>query len=174
MAYRSNSVFLSSYLPKIWNLVVVFHAFYISVYNFRYEESRDQVNMVCKIFTNDLNAGISHQINRLFDVEKFDKSDQNRFINAYVNSKTSILINGHLIFFKLQKIEITGEGLTSIVQCYFVANEVPSIQTLTVTSDLLLEVFDDQVNIVHLDIRDESKIFNLDKRVRTLKWSHQR
>ena len=142
------------------------HAFYVSVYSVNFDNDRKEVKIVCKVFTNDLEDAVKKEnaISHLSIHIQSDQQTRKRIVN-YILQKTKITLNNKPKILIFDHFSWEGSGITETTLCHFKIKNVSDVKTFGIDTNLLTELYDDQVNIVHVRIGSEKKALNLDKRV---------
>ena len=142
------------------------HAFYVSVYSVNFDDGLQEVRVVCKMFTNDLEDAVKKK-NSISDLSINAGSNQQTMekIVNYILQKTKITLNSKPKTLIFDYISWEGEGITQTTLCHFKINNIPYIKSFGIDTDLLTELYDDQVNIINVRVGDKRKVLNLDKRV---------
>jgi hypothetical protein len=125
----------------------VLHPYYISVTEVEYIPEKKEIQVACKIFSDDFEEAL-HLANgrKVKLLESFQSSSTDSIIFRYLKQHLQLNADGRNIQLQWEGKELQGEA----VWCYLSANQV-SVQTqLAVTNDLLVHYREDQVNIVHL------------------------
>lgn len=82
-------------------------------------------------------------------------------IMTYLQEKTRIEVNGEPVQYRLLRKESNFPALT----CYLkVSPDITDIQSLTVENTMMLELFDDQRNMVHVKLPQKKGSMILDKK----------
>ncbi|MEZ4775940.1 MAG: DUF6702 family protein [Bacteroidia bacterium] len=138
------SVFLLFFL-----LSAASHPFYLSVTEIDYNTDNQSLEVSIKLFTDNLNQALIKQGNSPETAgETTDIQVQN-----YLKEKLVVTVNGKPVEFEF----LGKEVLPDVTWCYLEGKNIPAIKNIKVKNLMLLEVFDSQKNIVHLDIAGRKK-----------------
>lgn len=143
------------------------HAFYVSVYSVNFDNGLQEVSVVCKVFTNDLEDAVKKK-NSIPDLSINAESNQEimgKIVN-YILQKTKITLNHKPKTLIFDHFSWEGSGITQTTLCHFKIKSISSVKSFGINTDLLTELYDDQVNIVNVRVGDKRKAINLDKRVK--------
>ena len=151
------SIFLSIWL----------HPFHVSVCEIEHNPENRSLQITQRIFIDDLEEGINLKYDSDYDL--FDPHDReliNEKIGAYLLENFSIYLNGK----KVAMNYLGHEADTEAVWCYIEVDKVKKVETIEVHNTLLMEVFADQANIVHITYSGQVKSIQLagDKRFEEL------
>jgi len=130
------------------------HKYYLSVTDLVYNEEKQSVQMITRLFYDDLENVLQERYDE--DIIVDASSDQellDKYLAKYFTAKLKLTING-----TPQKLQYIGkEYEDDYVVCYTEVQGVLSIEDFTVESTLLLDLFIDQKNMVHTDILGKKK-----------------
>ncbi|MDN5216654.1 hypothetical protein QQ020_31585 [Fulvivirgaceae bacterium BMA12] len=142
------------------------HAFYVSVYAVNFSPDRQELNVTCKVFTNDLEDAVKKKnaITAL-SIDAGSSRNTKKMVSDYVLERTKIILNDTPAEMIFSHLSWEGAGITETTLCHFKITGVTHIETIEIYSKLLTELYDDQVNIVNVRVGDKRKALNLDKRV---------
>jgi hypothetical protein len=125
------------------------HDFHVSITEIHYNPEARALEIAIKIFTDDLEAGLEGlgaPILRLGTPREDPSADS--LLKRYLDNRFQISIEG-----KLLKNRFLGKEMESdATWCYIEIADVPRPATLTVHNRILLERFEDQANLVNLDV----------------------
>ena len=136
------------------------HKFYVSVTNMQYDEEEQGFQITTRIFIDDLEDLLEtrYELNARLGTE-IEDPQSGPLIEKYLSTKIRIKINGELQNF----IYLGREYKDDLIVCYM---ELPGISladlsTIEVENNLLMELFEEQQNVVHIRIGGEKKSFIL-------------
>ena len=132
------------------------HKFYISVTNVDYSEKDQSVQIITRMFIDDMNAVIKERygIPSKLGTDRESTIDR-EYLEKYLRTKFLVEINGETV-----KYDFIGEKYdTDMVICYI---EVPNVSLKTlkqiaVVNEVLTDIYDDQQNVVHFKINGKKK-----------------
>ena len=146
------SIFLSSFLllsagPK--------HDYHVSVTQMQYNPAQKSFEVSIRLFTDDLEKGLSMDNGkRAFVVKNDDQNDQ--FVERYI-SKTFLLVDAQK---KTSALKYLGKEQEE--DATWVYLEIPfqgGLAGYKLQNTILMEVFDDQVNMTNLKFSSDKKTF---------------
>lgn len=151
---RYSFVLLINYLSGIY-----FHDFHVSVVNIEFDKSEQVLEISQRLFINDfesiLSVTDSTKVDIILDFEKEKTKDS---IKDYVLSHTQITVNG-----KIAELNYLGAKLDGDVIVVFIESpNVKKIKSLSIENTLFMEVFTDQVNLIHLQVNGKNRSIKLD------------
>ncbi|HUH29545.1 DUF6702 family protein [Gelidibacter sp.] len=151
---------------KIFVLALVFplllsvnvHKFYVSVTEVAYVKEKTSVQIITRIFIDDLENALRHRYSKHLTLASENEAKEvEDYLQRYLKDKISIQINGKFVDYKF----IGKEYDNDIVFCYLEIADVKDIKSFEISNKVLFESFDDQQNIVKLKINDQNKSFIL-------------
>jgi hypothetical protein len=131
-----------------------FHKFYVGVFQVDYFKEKKAVQITARLFIDDLEKALHKKHNKHFYISTKDEViDANSYIAKYLDEKFKIKINN-----KIQTIQfLTKEQEENIVICYLKINFKDNIKELDITNNVLSDVFNEQQNLLHLNINGNKK-----------------
>lgn len=147
---------------KLSFLVVLFvlssaftlHKFYVGVFQVDYFKEKKAVQITARLFIDDLEKALYKKYNKHFYVTTKDEiPEANTYIYSYLEDKLQIKINN-----KVQKIQfVTKEQEDNVIICYLKINFKDQIKDLEITNNVLIDIFNEQQNLLHLNINGNKK-----------------
>ncbi len=138
-----------------------FHAFYVSTCYVRWD--RAQVQLDTRVFRDDFELGL-----RQFTGDpswQLSRDSASTVVRSYLAERVALYFGDRQVDLRLESISFDGEGATEIVLCKLAASDSPPRPPVEckIYNDLLTEVYDDQVNMIHVKLGERRKSKNLDK-----------
>ena len=134
------------------------HKYYVSVTEIEYVKEKKSVQIISRIFVDDLEAVLRKRYDkRLYLTPKKESKEVNAVLQRYFKEKFQIKINGESTDYTF----IGKEYDNDIVFCYFEIKNIEHIDSFEVTNKLLFEMFDDQKNVVKTNINSQPQSFIL-------------
>ncbi|MEM9821340.1 MAG: DUF6702 family protein [Bacteroidota bacterium] len=129
--------------------VVPQHEYHLSKCNIEYNEKEQALQITLHLFIDDLEEALKHAgSGQLYIGTEKEKAEADEFIGQYIRQKFWLNDGKQNLSFDFLGKERT-EDLAGIY-CFLEVTNITNIQELTVTNQVLMEVFDDQKNIVHI------------------------
>ena len=134
------------------------HPIHLSVTEL-YPSDAGQVEMSITFFMDDFGDAINYdQYREQINSGELSVDD---LIMRYLVEKTSLELNGKAVQYELVRKETNFPALT----CYLkVSPEITDLKSLSVENTMMLELFDDQRNMVHVKIPEKEGSLILDKK----------
>lgn len=138
----------------------VAHKFYVSVTHVDYSEKDDALQITTRIFIDDLEAVLRER----YSTETYLATDAETdaaagLIEKYLRSRFTVRVNGDDRPFRFLGKKYDND----VVVCYLEVPELdlPRLKSLEVQNDILTDLFEEQQNVVHFQIKGEKKSFVL-------------
>jgi hypothetical protein len=140
---------------------VFFHPFYLSLTEIRYNPTNQSLEIAQKIFWDDLEVALGNKNKTKVDfLNPKNKAGLEEMVKVYLLEKNEIKVNG-------QKANLTYLGYEieeDAAWFYMEATNVPLPKKVEIKSDILIESFESQQNIInfYLDKKPKSLILYKD------------
>ena len=124
-----------------------FHKFYMSVTQIEYVEHQQAVQIISRVFIDDIEDVLEERYDtELFLNTKKENSEFTRLLERYVRKKLNIKINGE----KKEYVFVGKEFEEDMLVFYLEIKEITKLDFITVENLILLDLFEEQQNIVHV------------------------
>lgn len=138
----------------------VAHKFYVSVTNVAYSEEDASLQIISRIFIDDLEAVLKAR----YDIDAAlatpgEIPEADRYIERYFNSKFTVWVNG-----APREYTFLGKRYDKdLVVCYIEVTglERETLESVGIQNEILTELFEEQKNLVHFKILGQKKSFIL-------------
>ena len=146
------------------------HPIYVSVTEIEHHPAEKQLEISCRIFTNDLEAVLkSKQDKRIDLLNPTLQPEMEKLVQAYINQHLKLFTNGKPISLKY----LGYEQVDDAIQSYLAAPMPLAPTQLTIINDLLFEYKREQANIVHLTVNDKRTSKRLINPEKQFDWKAQ-
>ena len=130
------------------------HKFYVSTTNMEYNIQATSLEIICTLFTDDLEAVLRQRYDPKIKLDHGDNRTQNEiYIKKYVLRKLSLLADQKQV--PLEYIGLAYEN--DQVKIYVEGREVNDFNTLFVSNKILFDLSSEQQNIIHVKHRAQRK-----------------
>jgi len=136
------------------------HPFHVGVIEVNHNITEATLEVQCKLFTDDFEDALSKVYKRKADlIAPSLHASMDTLVNQYLKTHLSIQVNG-----KLMSVNYLGfEQEREAVYVYLEIEKAPTlIERATVNTNLLFDLYDDQVNLIHFSSRNTRKSVKLD------------
>jgi hypothetical protein len=153
LAMKSIKILFIALLIPLVSFTAI-HKFYVSVTQIEYIEEKESVQMIMRIFVDDLEKLLRTRYDKSITLDESKKDDQiDAYIGKYLANKVEVKINNKLVAFKF----LGKEYEDDIVFCYLEINNISDINDFEITNNLFFEIFKEQQNIIKADIKSKNK-----------------
>ena len=130
------------------------HPFYISVCQVDHNPDTGALEMSFRIFMDDLELALETMgTERLHLGTEREAEKADIYIGRYLARHVVIEINGRRVSAAFLGKEVDPDA----IWCYVEVENIPVLESMTMTNSLLLETFEDQVNLVHVNANGQKK-----------------
>jgi hypothetical protein len=137
----------------------VFHPIHVSTTNISYNNQDNKLEVICTIFTDDFEAALVKQYHTKTDLNKADMhAAMDVLVKKYVISNLQIKTGAAPLNLNYVGFEINKEA----TDIYFESDKIPAVKKVDADVSLLHNLFDDQINIVHITVNGVRKSEKLD------------
>lgn len=135
------------------------HKFYVSTTNVEYVSETGTIQMISKIFIEDIEdvLQVRHGPQVSLDTDNETENDL-LLLQNYIKQKFTVKVNGEPVIFEF----LGQEYETDIVKCYLEIVNVPELYTIEFENKILMDLFDEQKNIIHVKTPDSRRSIVLD------------
>ncbi len=140
---------------------VLFHPFYISLTEIRYNNTNQSLEIAQKIFWDDLEVALGDKYKTKVDfLNTQNKAVLEEMVKDYLLEKNQIKVNGQVVSISYLGYEIEEEA----AWFYLEATNVPLPKLVEIKNEVLIQNFDGQQNIInfYLDKKPKSLILYRD------------
>jgi len=145
------------------SLLLSLHPFHVSVMSVHHSAEENTLQITLKLFADDLEEAMNQEGFRqegqaYIDVlNPNDQQQLNVYVEQYIQQKLNMQVNGR----KVQPVFLGQEMEEMAMWCYLEVKDVEKINSVRVRSSIMTEVFDDQINIVHVNYQGAIKSMKL-------------
>jgi hypothetical protein len=136
----------------------VAHPLHVSVTEITYDTEERELEIIMRIFADDLELAIRQQTNNPeLDLLHPQNTTTTALVGAYVTSHLTLYLDN-----KEQPTRYLGEEVEGdVIVAYIQVAGVKSWKTISVRNDLIMHLYDDQSNIVHVTVADRVRSLRL-------------
>jgi hypothetical protein len=146
-------------ISLLYSCLIFLHPIHLSVSEINYNEKDKALQITSRIFLDDLEASIRNERNNqeLDILEPGKGLTTEQLISEYVLKRFSVKLDG-----KTQKLNFLGfERDDPAVVCYIEIENIKKFKTIEVRNEVIMDLYDDQSNIVHVTYKGPVKSFRL-------------
>lgn len=137
-------------------LIVLFsvHEFHLSLTEIRHNSESRSIEVSIKLFTDDLLIALEQAGAPKMELgTENEPPEANELIESYLKAHFKLMVNGKPTEFTY----LGKEAELDATWCFVEVKDVKKVQTIEAQNTLLLEAFDDQTNMVNLNINGRKK-----------------
>lgn len=139
--------------------LAAFHPIHVSTSNITYNKESGKMEVICTIFTDDFEAALVKQYHKKTDLTKPDMHpEMNTLVKNYIAANLHIQTNTAPANLNYLGFEINREA----TDIYLESDKVALPNKVNAEVSLLQNLFDDQINIVHITVNGVRKSEKLD------------
>jgi len=141
--------------------MAIFHPFYISLTEARYNKTAQNFEIAQKLFWDDLETVLSEEYDKPVNFLKpEDSNDLNRMLEEYLLKHNKFSVNGKPVILKYLGYEIEDEA----AWFYFQSDKVRVPKEVGMKNTVFIKQFETQQHVVNLYVDKKPKTLMLDRR----------
>lgn len=130
------------------------HPLHVSTTEMNFNPKEKSIEISCRIFTDDFESILAKTYRTKTDLTKPEMhAAMDALIKKYLDTHLQYTINGKNVKAKYVGFEIDHEA----TNVYLEIENISSLQSLNLTNTLLYDLFDDQMNILHVENKGQRK-----------------
>ncbi|RFN59854.1 DUF6702 family protein [Marixanthomonas ophiurae] len=134
------------------------HKFYVSTTNMEYVPKKESIQIITKIFIDDIEKVLQQRYNPSISITTKETQNDIEYLKKYILQKLNVKVNG-----KPAKLNYIGrEYDIDIVNVYIEISGVKELHSVEVKNEVLMDLFDEQQNIIHIKTPENRRSFILD------------
>ena len=136
------------------------HEYYVSVTKVEYVKEQKALQIIAQIFIDDFEELIKKRYDETIVLASKGESEKvGYYMERYLSDKLRFNINGNKSTF----VFLGKKYEDDIVYCYLEIENINTLKALSITNDILCDLYDEQENIIRTKINDKNKSFVLNK-----------
>ena len=144
------------------------HPYYVSVTEIEYNTAAKEIQIACKIFTDDFEQALKGMYHTKIDLyHPQDKVLVDKQIKGYIQKHFHLKADDKTVNLNFIGYEIEGEA----AWCFFSAGNITAVKNIEVFNDLLYEYKKEQVNMMHTKVNGNRKSGRLSYPDTSIKFS---
>jgi hypothetical protein len=153
----ASSVYKWLFLPLVCLLLAgkpAPHPFHVSVIEVNHNAADKTLEISCKIFTDDFEKILAKNYNTKVDlINPVDKAPMDTLVKKYILSHLSISANGKPVSLHFLGFENDKEAAYGYIE----VENVPVLNKINISTNMMYDQFEDQVNIMHVIVNGNRK-----------------
>ncbi|MDC8000768.1 hypothetical protein POV26_06950 [Aequorivita todarodis] len=136
------------------------HKFYVSITKIEYVKEKSSLQIITKIFIDDIEDALQQRYDPSISLDtKKETAEADEDLKNYILQKLNIKING-----KSVKLDYIGKEYdTDMLVAYIEVKDVKKLKTIEIENKVLMEMFPEQQNIIHLKTSKSRRSLILDR-----------
>lgn len=124
------------------------HPLHVSTTEINFNTKGKSLEISCRIYTDDLESVLEKQFKTKVDLSKPSlHKNMDELIKKYLNAHLQYFVNGKVATATYIGFERDNEA----TEIYLEINNVAGLQSLNLNNSILYDLFDDQMNILHVE-----------------------
>jgi hypothetical protein len=146
----------------------LFHPFYVSVTEIRHNAAKQELEVSCRIFADDLEMALKTAYKAPVDIiHPANRKTVDGYITAYLSKHLQVTIDGKPVTLQYLGYQIEEDA----AWCFLEVKQVPAVKKVHVSNDILYHQHPNQINMMHVIVKDERKSTKLDNPEREADFS---
>ncbi|GAA0541319.1 DUF6702 family protein [Chitinophaga japonensis] len=149
---------LCKWLVPVWYVFV--HPFYVSVTEIRHNAAKQELEISCRIFSDDLEQALKTQYKSpsLDIIRPANRKTVDSFLSDYITKHLRITADGKPLHLQYLGYQIAEDA----TWCFLEVKQVAAVKRLQVSNNILYAEHPNQINMMHVIVQDERKSTKLD------------
>lgn len=142
----------------LWLTAFSLHPYYMSVTEIEYKPAEKEIQVACKIFTDDLEDALKKEFAKKVDVvNPAQKKENEQLLQRYVQKHLKLQLDNKAVTLEFLGFEEEGEA----IWIYLLAKNTTAFKSAVVFNDVLYSYRNEQLNIIHFKNKGERKSYRL-------------
>ncbi len=138
----------------------VVHKFYVSVTQIEYNQEQDSLQIITRVFVDDIEDLLKQRYDESISIDvKKENPKVDQYLIKYFNQKFKLVVDDKDTSFTF----IGKEFEDDLIICYLEIENITSLTSIKISNELLMDVFEEQQNIVHVKNGNQRKSLILEK-----------
>ncbi len=134
------------------------HPYYMSVTEIEYKPAEKELQIACKIFTDDLEDALRKEFAKKVDiVNPAQKKENEQLLQRYLQKHLKLQLDNKAVALEFFGFEEEGEA----IWIYLLAKNAAAFKSAVVFNDVLYSYRNEQLNIIHFKNKGERKSYRL-------------
>lgn len=149
-------------LLTIFSFLIFFHPLHVSVTEIEHDPEEKRLEIIMRIFIDDLELSIKNEVDQPYmDItQPGEGSSTDKLLKNYLDGRLKIKVNG-----KEKDVEYVGHEVElPVMYIYAQVRNVKKLKEISVFNSLIMETYDDQTNLVHVESGGKTKSLKLNEK----------
>jgi hypothetical protein len=131
------------------------HPLYISVTEMNYNAADKNLEVSCKIFADDFEKTLASAYHTKVDLTApANKAEADKMVKEYIKSHLQLKLDNKAVTLDFVGFEKENDAIWSYFQ---VSHQAPAPKRVDVVNSILFELYDKQINIMHVSVGGQRK-----------------
>lgn len=158
----SSLCFISTLQSLVFSLLL--HPLHVSVTEIELDEKDKRLEIMMRVFADDLETTLREHLKQPeFDISKPTTPALDAIMKEYLASRFKIALDNKAVQSKYLGHELEGDAFIF----YLEVPGIKKLKTIQIQNNIIMEVFEDQSNLVHVTVRGTVRSLRLTKNVPT-------
>ncbi|AXT60793.1 hypothetical protein D1816_10675 [Aquimarina sp. AD10] len=136
------------------------HKFYVSVTQIEHNKEQQTLQIISRIFIDDIEDLLKTRYDESLTIDTTkDDPKLDEYLKKYLDQKIKIKVNDKDIAFNF----LGKEYEDDLMICYLEVQNISSLEEINISNEVLMDVFEEQQNIVHVKKENQRKSLILEK-----------
>ncbi|WP_062053051.1 DUF6702 family protein [Aquimarina longa] len=156
---NKTTLFFLLTLVFVLNSFKTIHKFYVSVTQVEYNEQQESLQIISRIFIDDIKELLKERYDVTIEVGEKEDTKIDEYLSLYISKKLKFTVNDKEVPFTF----IGKEYEDDLIICYLEIEHISFLETIEVTNQILMDLFEEQQNIIHVKKNNQRKSLILQK-----------
>lgn len=130
------------------------HPLHVSVIEINHNAAEKSLEISCRIFTDDFEKVLGQNYKTRIDlINPTDRPAMEKLVKDYILKHVKLDVDGKTITPNFLGYEKDNDAIYS----YFEVTQVPTVKKVTINNQLMHDLFDDQINLMHVTVGGNRK-----------------
>jgi len=136
------------------------HKFYVSVTQVEFNEEEQSLQIISRVFIDDIEELLRERYDNDITLDPNEENEKvDQYLKKYFDQKLEFVINQKATSFAF----LGKEYEDDLVICYLEIENINSLETIQISNQILMDLFEEQQNIVHVKKGNDRKSLILEK-----------
>lgn len=141
-------------------VVTPLHDFHVSISRIDYNQESKMLEITLRVFTDDMSAGLDEFTGQKLNFgTAMESPNVTEKLHEYLKERFNLQVDGKAVKYKYLGKEMEDDA----TWIYLESEKCKPSKSIQVTNSVLTELFDDQGNIIHINIRGKKHTLGLSK-----------
>ncbi len=136
------------------------HKFYVSVTQIDYNKEQKSLQIISRVFVDDIEDLLQERYDTTIVLNVNEETPKaGVYLQKYFNQKLKLKVDGKEVNFTF----LGKEYEDDLVICYLEIENIQAFESIEISNEILMDLFEEQQNIVHVKKENQRKSLILEK-----------